>query len=81
MFWTSPAKRTYLIVAGSDKVSRLRVTGPVPAQADGRWLVVPMPDTYDGTPQAEQASVEALDSDGHHCGDPLPTKANSWYCE
>lgn len=80
VFWTSPARRTYLVVAASDKVSRLRVTGPVPAQADGRWLVAPMPATLDGTPQAEQASVEAFDSGGHRCGDPVPGTNNDRYC-
>ncbi|NUP53137.1 MAG: hypothetical protein HOW97_38320, partial [Catenulispora sp.] len=78
VFWETPDKHTYLVVAGGPKVARLKVSGPVPGQADGRWLVIPMPQGYYGPPAAELNSVEGLDAAGHVCGQ--KDSAGEEYC-
>ncbi|MFD0633260.1 hypothetical protein ACFQ9X_18450 [Catenulispora yoronensis] len=48
-------------------MARLKVVGPVAGQAEGRWLVIPLPQGY-GPEAAELNSVEAFDAAGHMCG-------------
>lgn len=81
MVWTSPAQRTYLVVAAAAGVAKLRVSGPVTASTDGRWLVVPLPYVNTNGAPSEAPLVEAYDAAGHRCGDPDPAEKNGQYCE
>ncbi|WP_344671117.1 hypothetical protein [Catenulispora yoronensis] len=65
--WDAPDHQSYLVVAGGPQVARLKVVGPVAGQAEGRWLVIPLPQGY-GPEAAELNSVEAFDAAGHMCG-------------
>jgi len=62
--WESPAKHSYLVVAGVSGVAKLRVSGPVSASANGRWLVIPLPDK--SGPVVPPPLVEAFDAAGHN---------------
>jgi hypothetical protein len=79
--WTSPAKNTYLIVAtDAPGAAKLRVSGPVSASTNGKWLVVPVTDVINNQ-LAELPLVEAFDAAGHRCGDPDPHTSNKNYCD
>jgi len=80
VLWTSPERHTYLVVAAAPGVAKLRVSGPVSASADGRWLVVPLPFLSKYGQLPEQPLVEAYDAAGHRCGDPDPQVADGQYC-
>jgi len=80
LVWTSPAKRSYLVVAAGNGVAKLRVSGPVSASVDGRWLVVPLPYVNSNGDLPEPPLVEAFDAAGHRCGDPDPAVQNGQYC-
>ncbi|MEY9909861.1 hypothetical protein ABIA35_006104 [Catenulispora sp. MAP12-49] len=80
VMWTSPANHSYLIVAAAPGVAELRLSGPVSASADGRWLVAPLPYLTRNGQLTEPPLVEAFDAAGHRCGDPDPRVPDGQYC-
>jgi hypothetical protein len=80
VMWTSPANHSYLIVAAAPGVAKLRLSGPVSASADGRWLVAPLPSLTRNGQLTEPPLVEAFDAAGHRCGDPDPRVPDGQYC-
>lgn len=79
LLWTSPAKKTYLVVAATTKAAGIRVSGTATASVTGHWLVIPVPATFD--PGLMGLVVQTVDAAGHVCGTPVVAGGNNKFCD
>jgi hypothetical protein len=79
VLWTSPAKKSYLVVGATAKAAGIRVSGTATGSVNGRWLVIPVPDTFN--PGLMGLIVETVDGAGNVCGRPVVAGSSTTFCE